>query len=258
MPVGPFVPALRAPVVQMVSNAAIPEDLGHSVGRPAVLPRTTTGHEVDVATRVLMEKPWITLVRHIIHRVIEIEVVVIHPVHRVAHVVDARERVAAFHVVGMFEESVRRVIGTERCPQRGYSDAGRLALGVDERENFVRHIGVVLRLHPAPMERMRSLICERIALHAVDAEDADSPLLDIRAEGANHALTFLLPFVAHAGGEGEDGPAVIAINSDAHVAIETVRVPTLMVTMHAVRGYPLRGKFQIPSTKFQSAGRRSD
>src|SRR5213596_3900331 len=37
MPVGPFVPALRAPVVQMMSNAAIPEDLGHSVGRPAVL-----------------------------------------------------------------------------------------------------------------------------------------------------------------------------------------------------------------------------
>ena len=196
MPVGPFVPALRAPVVQMMSNAAIPEDLGHSVGRPAVLPRTTAGHEPDVATRVLMEKPGVTLVGHIVDRVIEVEVVVIHPVHGVAHVVDARERVAALHVVGMLEESVGRVIGTERCAQRGNPDARRLALGVDERENFVRHIGVVLRLHPAPMEGVRSLVCERIALHAVDAEDADSPLLDVRAEGANHALTFHLPFVA--------------------------------------------------------------
>src|SRR6476619_3509209 len=43
MPVGPFVTALRAPVVQVMSNAAIPENLRHSVGRPAVLPRTTAG-----------------------------------------------------------------------------------------------------------------------------------------------------------------------------------------------------------------------
>src|SRR6267142_103429 len=83
MPVGPFVPALRAPVVQMMSNAAIPEDLGHSVGRPAVLPWTTAGYEPDVAAGVLLEKPGVTLVGHIVHRVIEVEVVVIHSVHRV-------------------------------------------------------------------------------------------------------------------------------------------------------------------------------
>src|SRR6266481_9271106 len=153
----------------------------------------------------------------------------------------------------MLEEGVGCMIGTERCAQCGDSDARRLALGVDERENFICHIGVVLRLHPTPVEGVRSLVRKRIALHAVDAEDADSPLVDVRSEGANHALTFHLPFVAAARREGEDGPAVIAINSDAHVAIETVRVPILMVMMHAVRGYPLRGKFQIPSTKFQSA-----
>src|SRR6476620_7829320 len=115
MPVGPFVTALRAPVVEMMGNAAIPENLRHSVGRPAVLPRTTAGYQSDVATRVLIEIPGVTLVSHIVHRIIEIEVVVIHPVHGVAHVVDARERVTAFHVVGMLEESVSRVIGTERC-----------------------------------------------------------------------------------------------------------------------------------------------
>src|SRR5205814_3723254 len=143
----------------------------------------------------------------------------------------------------------------ERCAKRGNPDPRRLALGVDERENLVRHIGVVLRLHPTPVEGVRSLVRKRIALHAVDAEDADSPLVDVRSEGANHALTFHLPFVAAACRKGEDGPAVVAINCDAHIPIETVRVPTLMVTMHAVRGYPLRGKFQITSTKFQSAGR---
>src|ERR1041385_4263545 len=139
-------------------------------------------------------------------------------------------------MIGMLEESVGRVIGTKRCAQRGNPDARRLALGIDERENFVRHISVVLRLHPASMEGVRSLVCERIALHAVDAEDSDASLVDVGSESANHALAFLLPFVAHAGREGENGSAVIAVNGDTHVPIETVRVPMLMVTMHGLRG----------------------
>src|ERR1700747_3483294 len=107
----------------------------------------------------------------------------------------------------MFEESVGRVKGAERCAQRGNPDARRLALGIDERENFVRNIGIVLRLHPAPMEWVRSFVIERIALHAVDAEDSDAPLLDVGAERANHALTFHFPFVAVALREGEEVPA---------------------------------------------------
>src|SRR4029453_15947053 len=81
MPVGPFVPTLGAPVVQMMSNAAIPEDLGHSIGRPAVPPRAPAGHESDVATRVLVEVPGIILVSNIVDRVFEVEVVVVHSVH---------------------------------------------------------------------------------------------------------------------------------------------------------------------------------
>jgi hypothetical protein len=76
------------------------------------------------------------------------------------------------------------------------------------------------------------------------AEPSDSSLLKVGAERANHALTFHLPFVAAARREGEDGSTVIAVNCDTHVAIQTVRVPTLMVTMHAVRGYRVDGKAQ--------------
>jgi hypothetical protein len=222
MPVRPVVAAFRAPVVQMMSDAAVPEHLGHSISGAAVLPRTTAGHEPDVATRVLVEKPGIMLAGHVVDRVIEVEVVVVHPVHGIAHVVDARERVATLHVVGMFEKGVGRVIGTERRSERTYRDAGCSARGVDEGDDFVRYIGVVLRLHPAAMEGVRSLVGEGIALHPVDAEDSDASLVEVRAEGANHALTFLLPLVAHAGGKGEDGQTVMAVNGDAHVAAETV------------------------------------
>jgi hypothetical protein len=49
MPVGPFVSALRAPVVQVMSNSPAREHRGHLVGRPAVFPGATAGREVDVA-----------------------------------------------------------------------------------------------------------------------------------------------------------------------------------------------------------------
>src|SRR4030095_9527292 len=249
----PVCPAFRAPGDKMMTKAAIPEYLRHSIGRAAVLPRAAASHEPDVASRVLVEKPRVTHVSHIVDRVIEIEVIVVHPVHRIPQVVDAGERVAALHVIGMLEESVGRVIGTERCAQSGDPDAGRLALGIDERENLVCNIGIVLGLHPAPMEWVRSLVIKRIALHAVDAENSDAPLLDVRAKGADHALTFLLELVAHAGREGENGPAVVSVNGTTPLPIKTGGVPTLMVTMHGLRGYSLRGKFQIPSTEFQSA-----
>jgi hypothetical protein len=47
--------------------------------------------------------------------------------------------------------------------------------------------------------------------------------------------------VAAARREGEDRRAVIAVNGDTHIPIEAVRVPTLMVTMHAVGGYRVDG-----------------
>jgi hypothetical protein len=82
------------------------------------------------------------------------------------------------------------------------------------------------------MERVRSLVIERVALDSIDAENPDPSLVEVRAEGADHALAFLLMFVAAAGGEGENGQTVMAVNVDPHVAIEAIRVPTLMVTMH--------------------------
>jgi hypothetical protein len=54
------------------------------------------------------------------------------------------------------------------------------------------------------MEKMRIRPCSRYGLRA------------------SIALAFLLPFVAAAGREGEDGHPVMTVNGDAHVAIEAV------------------------------------
>jgi hypothetical protein len=97
------VSAFRTPIIEMMSDAAIPQDLGHSIGGSAVLPWTRAGHEPDIPTRVLAEKPGVMLVGHVVDRIIEVEVVVIHPVHGISHIVDARERIAAV-IVRLAEE----------------------------------------------------------------------------------------------------------------------------------------------------------
>src|ERR1043166_7973271 len=156
VPIGPFVAAFRAPVVQMMRNAGVPEDFGHFVGGAGLLPRAAAGGEMDVAAGELLAKPGIILVRHVVDRVIEVEVVVVHSVHGIAQIVNAGESVAALHAVGVFEESVGGVIGAERGAVGGYRD-GALALVVDERDDFAGHVVVILRLEPAAMERVRVL-----------------------------------------------------------------------------------------------------
>ena len=99
---------------------------------------------------------------------------------------------------------------------------------------------------------MSAFVLKCIAVHAVDGEHADAPFFDVRAEGADHALTFHFPFVPAAGRESENGPTVIAIDGDAHLAIETGGVPTLMVTIHGCEDNALRGGLKLP---FKSATR---
>ena len=101
----------------------------------------------------------------------------------------------------MLEEGVGRVKSTERCAVGGDRDAGGLALGVDEGDDFAGDVVVILRLQPAAMKRVRALVIERIALDSIDAENPDSSLVDVWAEGADHPLAFLLVLVAHAGGK---------------------------------------------------------
>jgi hypothetical protein len=39
-----------------------PEEFRHSIGGAAILLWTAAGHEADVATGVLVEKPWVMLI----------------------------------------------------------------------------------------------------------------------------------------------------------------------------------------------------
>jgi hypothetical protein len=57
----------------------------------------------------------------------------------------------------VLEEGVGRVVSAEGGAI-GSDREARLAHGVDERDDFARYVVVILRLEPAAMEGMRSLV----------------------------------------------------------------------------------------------------
>src|SRR6266550_5484734 len=117
-PVRPVVAALRAPVVERVADPLAGENFREAVGGPAVLPGTRTGADVNVATGDLLIEPGIAGVREVIDGIVEIKIVVVHPIHEVPHIVDSGHREAALDDVGMLEEAVRGVVRAERRAHR--------------------------------------------------------------------------------------------------------------------------------------------
>jgi hypothetical protein len=59
MPLGPFVAAFRAPVVEVMISAGAGKDFGHFVGGAGNFSRAGAGGEVDVAGRELFAEPGI-------------------------------------------------------------------------------------------------------------------------------------------------------------------------------------------------------
>src|SRR5260370_37211782 len=97
-----------------MADAFAGENFGEAVGRPAVLPGTRTGADVNVATCDLVIEPGIAGIRKVINGIVEIEIVVVHPVHEVPQVVDAGHREAALDDVRGLEEAVPGWVRAER------------------------------------------------------------------------------------------------------------------------------------------------
>src|SRR5882724_2808915 len=110
--------ALSAPDVQGVSNTPSGKHFREAVSGPAVLPGTSAGGQVDVATGDLLIEPGITGVRKVVNGIVEIEIVVIHPIHEIPQVIDAGHGEAALDDVRVLEEAVCRVVrakGSAHC-----------------------------------------------------------------------------------------------------------------------------------------------
>src|SRR6185295_15700791 len=99
LPIGPIVPAVGTPVVERMRNAARAQDLGEPPRGHTVFVGPVAGGQVDVALPQVVQEVPVREVRHVVHGVVEVEVVVVVAVHEAPDVVDAGQGQAAAELV---------------------------------------------------------------------------------------------------------------------------------------------------------------
>src|SRR6266446_212935 len=217
-----------------MANSLAGKNFREAVSRPAVFPLSRTGGDVNVAGGDLFVEPGIAHIGEVIDGVVEIEIVVVHAVHEIFHVVNAGHGKASLDDIGVLEKRIRGMVRAKGSAHRGDGDAGRLAVVPDEGNDFFAQIGIKNGLDVAAMKRMRAFIVETEPIDGIDGEEFYSSSVDEIRERADHALSFELHLVAGAGGKAQQRRAVMAINDHTELDTEARRVPAVIFAFHPI------------------------
>jgi len=195
---------------------------------------------VDVAGIVLLEIPAIGEIGEVIDGIVEVEIVVVHPVHEISQIVDTGHSKATLEDVGMLEQGVGGVIGAEGSAHGGNGDL-RLAVIPDEGNDLFAEVGIENGLDIAAVKRVSAFVVKAEAVDGVDGIELDAASIDEIGEGADHALAFEFPFVASTGGKTQERRAPMAVGNDTEIEAEARRQPAMVFTFHQ-KGLSLCGR----------------
>ena len=180
-PVRPVVATLRAPVVEGVVDAFAGENVGEAIGGAAVFPLAGAGADVNVATGKLIVDPGIAEVGEVVDGIVEVKIVVVKTVHKIAQIVNAGHCEAALDDIGVFEQAVGGMVGTEGSAHGGDGDVLILAIVANEGHEFIAQVGVEYGLDIAAMKWMSGFVVKAVAIDGIDGEKLDAaPVYEVR------------------------------------------------------------------------------
>jgi len=241
-PIRPVVPAFRTPVVQRMPDSLARKNLGQAVRGAAILPLAGTRAEVNVAGGKLSQNPGIAQIRQIIDWIVEIEIVVVHPVHEIANVVHSGHGEAAFNHIGMLKKRVGGVIRPERSAHRGNRDPRALAIVPYKGNDLLSKVRIEDGLYVTAVKRMRALVIKTEPIDGINAEDFYFSAVDEIGQCADHALAFQFRLVARARRKRENRLSPVAVDDDAKVEPQPRRMPAMIFALHIQSSHELRGK----------------
>jgi len=186
---------------------------------------------VDVAGGKLLVIPGIGEIREVIDGIVEVEIVVVHPVHETLQIVDTRHGEATLEDIGMLEQGVGSVIRAERSAHSRNGNL-RLAMIPDEGNDLFTEVGIENGLDVTAVKRVSTFVVKAEAIDGIDGVKLDAAGIDEIGEGADHALAFKLPFVAGACGKSEKRRPPMAVGNDSQFEAETGRPPVMIFTFH--------------------------
>ncbi len=155
-------------------------------------------------------------VRHVVHRVVEVERVAALPPADPADVVDARQADREREQVGPLQREVRRVVRAEARP--GDQDLlEAAAVVVDPRGHVVHHPVLVAAVQLGALLERQVVAAPAPAVERVDRVDLQPAGVDEPGQLGQHPVRLVVPAAAPLRREDQERPAPVAVGH--HVAL---------------------------------------
>ena len=216
-----------APHVEVVRDALRPEEIRELPRAARGLVGALPADDVDVA--LVAEQVQGVIAGDVGdegHRVVEVDLLVAQPVRVVGlQIVEAAHGDERVEQIGPAEELVGRVEGAEARAGHGHARAGVVHHAADVGDDLLLDVGRVERLAPPTLLRRHVLVHPRVAVDAVDGEDAHAAGEDERLDGLDQPEPLVFEEIGLRGRVDEQRVAPIAVGDNGHLEPEALAVP---------------------------------
>ncbi len=206
-----------APDIEAARNIFVAKDLRHAFVLVPALIVNTGGEDVGI-TAVTIEIPRIADVWEIVHRNVEVAVVVVVAAEKVGGVEGSAHGEHAGEDIWVTERHVHCVVPAEAGADG--ADSRVLVELADEGNNFVDDVVTVLYLAGDSPARWDIAVVPAFAVDRVDTVELEVAVFELVLKGADHLAIFKLVEAATGCGEDDGGIARVPEDQQFHVATE--------------------------------------
>src|SRR5208337_2251323 len=182
-------------------------------------------HLPDLAQELLVAQ-----VRHIVRRVVEIDIVIIVAVKEALDVERSAHGNARRNQIRMAQGKIQRVIAAKTASGNG--NLRSLVLPLQVRQKLVGDVTLVLHMPRDACSRRHALVVPALAVDAVHAEQLKRSRFQFPGQRADHSRVFILEKTPHGGRKNEDRLPGMPKHQRLHVAPQFVAILRVIFTVH--------------------------
>ena len=183
----------------------------------------------------VIEFPWVGHVRQIFVRAVEINIVVVVAVEKIADFEGTAQANEVTNHVGMFESDIAGVISAKTRAANSYpmraSFTPRKVEYIAHNDIFVSDVGA------NPVCRMNALVVKAVEIDRVRAIHRNAIVVYEPCDGVDQPEIFVLMITTEGRGKGNQGqPAAVAEDEHLELATQIWRPPLDMTFLHRLGG----------------------
>src|SRR5947209_7547681 len=229
LPPGPIVAGAVSPPVDPVRNGLLAHDLRQSlVLVPAHL--VFSGCQNISILTVMVQAPGIADILEVMGRTIEVAVVVIVAVEKLANVESSAHAQAGLHHIRTTKSQIQGVVAAKRTA--GGTQVRTRVPFLNQWQDFVKHVLFVLHMACNPPARWNALVVPALTVHTVQTKQLKTAAADLVREGRNHLPVFELKKSSLRCWEHQRRQASMPEHQQLHISLKTRRPPLVIFAIH--------------------------